>query len=96
MPLVDATVVPKQPWGQDGEADVWIRGNENILKVLRVEHRPTSHDQNVIQRGAYAPGLIRINTDDLPTDPILELQVEVTTQNEIRHQDWPQGGVYFK
>jgi hypothetical protein len=96
MPLVEATVVPKQPWGQDGEADVWIRGDENVLMVLRVEHRPTSTDQNIIQKSVYAPGLIRINTDTLPTKPTLEIEVEVTTENEIRHQDWPQGGVYFK
>jgi hypothetical protein len=96
MALCDATVVPKQPWGQDGLADVWIRGDENVLKVLRVEHRGTTHDENTIQKSTYAPGLIRINTDNLPATPIVELQIEVTTENQISHHDWPQGGVYFK
>jgi hypothetical protein len=96
MPLVRATVVPKQPWGKDGEADVWIRGNENILMVLKVEHRGTSERPNTIERSKYKQGLIRINTDNLPTEPILETEIEVTTEKEISHMDWPQGGVYFK
>ena len=96
MALCDATVVPRQPFGQDGLADVWIRGNENILQVLKIEHRGTSTSPTIIDKGTYQPGIIRINTNNLPTGPLVELQVEVTTKNEIRHQDWPQGGVYFK
>ena len=96
MPLVDATVIPKQPLGQDGLADVWLRGNINKLEIFKIEYRGTSDTETVIEKSKYAPGLIRINTDHLPLGTSIELKVEVTSQDSIKHHDWPEGGVYFR
>jgi len=91
----DATVVPHQPWGQDGLADVWIRGVLNIFTTLKLENKGTTASQTKIKKSDYNLGLIRINTDNLPTGPTVELQVDVTSEESISHADWPVGGVLF-
>jgi hypothetical protein len=95
MAVHNAIVVPRQPWGTDGLADVWVMDDLNIVKILKLENRGTSVTENEIKKDDYAPGLIRINTDHLPTGDSLFTQIELTTEDSVKHTDWPQGGVLF-
>jgi hypothetical protein len=95
MTVHNAIVVPRQPWGTDGLADVWIMDDLNIVKILKLENRGTQNVENEIKQKDYGDGLIRINTDNLPDSDMLLTQIEITTDRSIRHHDWPQGGVLF-
>jgi hypothetical protein len=96
MTLVEAIVIPKQPPGQDGVADVWLRGDINALEEFRLIHKDTSITETEIKRSEYSPGLIRFNNQNLPSQIPVIMQVEVTTKDSIKHHDWPHGGVYFR
>lgn len=96
MTLVEAIVIPHNPIGEDGQADVWLRGDINKLEVFKLEHRDTSNTETIILRSDYRPGLIRINNQNLPSQVPIIMQVQVTTEESIKHHDWPHGGVYFK
>ena len=96
MTVYKAIVQPLQPWGKDGRANVWITDdNLNISTNLPLENRKTSTTQTTIAKTQYTEGLIRINKDHLPTTPTVELDVEVTTESQVTHQDWPNGGILF-
>ncbi len=95
MAEYDAIVMPLQEWGKDGKAKVWIMGDLNFNTVLTLENRKTEDKTNTITRSDYAPGLIRINKDHLPTGDTIQLKVKLTSDESIEHHDWPQGGVMF-
>ena len=96
MAAYDATVMPHQIWGEDGEADVWITsGGLNITTTLPLKNKETSTIVHTIKKSEYKKGLIRINKDHLPTTPTVKLKVEITSKDEVSHDDWPAGGILF-
>ena len=96
MAAYDATVMPLQPWGDDGEANVWITGEGmNFTLLLPLRNKKTSTDPHTIEKSEYNKGLIRINLDHLPTTPTKKMKVEMTSLDKISHDDWPEGGVVF-
>jgi hypothetical protein len=96
MAIYRAKVDAQDGWVSGKQAKVTIKeGNLNLNTILTIEGRDTSHGQTIITRGEYEPGIVRMNNQNIPSTPKVDLDATVTSGNDATSNDWPNSVVVF-
>lgn len=92
----EASIVPDQPWEENGSAEVTPLPPypETESRKLPLENREPA--DMTIYRTNYPQGLVIIPTDNRPTGSTATLPLRASDGSQVvvgnsRHQDWPEG-----
>lgn len=102
MPIANrATVVPNQPWSQDGTASVTPEPPfpDTGTRTLPLVHLQVTADI-VVPRSTYPNGVVIIPMDSAVSGASAVLPLVSSTEDEVvldydGHQDWPDGVVVW-